>query len=132
MVDTASLEKADSLNSDEEYLKIIANDTSDSQHLDDDKRNERIKELTEAYMKDDQDGKKYFALADFLANAGRRGDPFFASVDRPDHGGNNRDEISTLKHRIGNLEATVSTIDTKLDRLCTLLDTSKTSNRSIT
>lgn len=119
----STVDRVDSMNSDEEYLKIIAKDTSESGTVDVDKRTEKIKELMDAYMKDDPDGRKYFALADFLANAGYRDDSFFDSIGRAEPEPTPHDEISILKYRVGNTEMALSTINSKLDRLCNLLET---------
>lgn len=120
MVDVAA-ERANSMNSDDEYLRIIAKDTSESTEVDDDKNMEKIKEMTSAYMKDDREGKKYFALADFLANTGHRAEPPYVPTTLVDTEPLSND-IANLQHRMQNLESSVATIHSKLDKLCELLE----------
>jgi hypothetical protein len=125
MVDVP-LEQVNSLNSDDEYLKIIAKDTRESTEVDDGKNMEKIKEMTSAYMKDDQDGKKYFALADFLASPGQSVAGFYVAPNVTDtHPLSKENEVINLTHRMQNLESSVSAIHSKLDKLCALLEISK-------
>ncbi len=120
----STIEKVDSLNSDEEYLKIIAKDTSRSSVFDEDQKAEKIKRMTDIYMKDDRDGQKFSALAKFLGKAAHQGEPS-PSIAVLNDGDSMAAEISNLKYRMGNLESSVSTIHSKLDRICTLLEAQK-------
>jgi hypothetical protein len=112
----APIEYIDSLNSDDEYLRIIAKESSASVAVDEDKRWRKLKELTDIYMEDDHDGQKFSALAEFLSErgpqivkAGSSSAPL--TSDSPD-----------LKQRIGVVEASIETINSKLDRLCAILE----------
>lgn len=115
----STLEKADSLNSDEEYLKIIAKDTSRSSAFDNDLKTEQIKRMTDTYMKQDHDGKRFSALAAFLSQ-GRDGFPSPSPVSF-DGKGCMSAEISNLQSRMEKLESSVVSIHSKLDKLCTFM-----------
>lgn len=120
----STIDKVDSLNSDEEYLRIIAKDTSRSSVFHDEQKADRIKRMTDLYMKDDQDGRKFSALTTFLGKGSHNGEPS-PSIDLVDDGVVMAGEISNLRSRIGNLESTVTAMNAKLDRLCALLETRK-------
>jgi hypothetical protein len=114
----AEINLMDSLNSDDEYLRIIAKESSASSTANEDRRRLKVKELTDKYMENDMDGQKFAALSDFLTqNRPQTGKPesdctiHDLASDAPD-----------LKQRIGALEASVENINSKLDRLCKMLE----------
>lgn len=111
----STLEKVDSLNSDEEYLKIIAKDTSRSSAFDNDMKTEQIKRMTDLYMKHDHDGKRFTALTAFLSQ-GREGFPSPSPVAFDDKVYLSA-ETSCLQSRMEKLESSVISMHSKLDKL---------------
>ena len=125
----STLEKVDSLNSDEEYLKIIAKDTSRSSAIDNDMKMEQVKRMTEVYMKQDHDGKRFSALTAFLSQ-GREGFPSPSPLAFDDKEYVSA-EISCLQSRMDKLESSVTSIHSKLDKLCALMASQQDSPRIV-
>ena len=125
----STLEKVDSLNSDEEYLKIIAKDTSRSSAIDNDMKMEQVKRMTEVYMKQDHDGKRFSALTAFLSQ-GREGFPSPSPLAFDDKEYVSA-EISCLQSRMDKLESSVTSIHSKLDKLCELMASQQDSPRIV-
>lgn len=110
------IEHIDSLNSDDEYLKIIAKETSASSMEQKDKSVYKLREMTDRYLANDYDGEKFVALTAFL-DQGCRQRPI-PEMDESSHS----TEIPILKQRLGDLQTNVTSINAKLDRLCGLLE----------
>lgn len=108
--------KVNSSSSDDEYLKIIAKESSESSDFDGDKRLGILRMLTEAYMRNDYDGKKYSALAAFLENAADRVDTPPVGNDRPTDVTNQ--DVTALHYQVHILQIQVAAFNAKLDTLC--------------
>ena len=116
--DKGEIHFMDSLNSDDEYLRIIAKESSASSTADEDRRRLKVKELTDIYMENDINGQKFTALSDFLTQ-------YRPQIGKPESDSTIQDLTSDapdFKQRIGALEASVDNINSKLDRLCKMLE----------
>jgi hypothetical protein len=113
--------KVDSMNSDEEYLKIIAKETDDDESARgvSDESKKKINELVERYLKEDSDGKKFVALADFLMDK----IPYDHQEDQSLVAGLGESfDAADMRHRMANVEYAVELINTKLDSLVRLME----------
>eukprot|EP00934_Nitzschia_sp_Nitz4_P005972 Nitzschia sp. Nitz4//scaffold35_size145790//121931//123460//NITZ4_003054-RA/size145790-exonerate_est2genome-gene-0.119-mRNA-1//1//CDS//3329549196//5962//frame0 len=103
--------------SDDEYLKIIANGSSGSS--DDTQRMERLHSMMEVYMKNDDSGRRYYALADFLVNSGKPSvqiDPFQA-MEAESLGS----DVGELQSQVRQLQTQIASFDSKLEFVCKML-----------
>jgi voltage-gated potassium channel len=116
------LKKVDSLNSDEEYLKIIArNSSDDSSRLQgiSDENKRQVNELVERFLKDDDNGGKYIFLSNFLmSNIEYKADEDMALVE----GFRDTVEASEVQDRVANLESSMLSLHAKLDALAIILE----------
>lgn len=115
--------KVGSMNSDEEYLKIIAKETDDDDESArggaSDESKKKINELVERYLKEDSGGKKFVALADFLMDK----IPYDHNEDQSLVAGLGESfEAVDMRHRMANVENTVESINAKLDSLVRLME----------
>jgi voltage-gated potassium channel len=108
--------------SDEEYLKIIARESSDLSQ----KRNAQVKELVETFLKDDFDGRRNQSLSEFLANSMQSGEALFVN-----HEVIEIDETSDVRVRVQSLETTVLSMNSKLDRICRILEDAESAREII-
>ncbi|KAG7341941.1 ion transport protein [Nitzschia inconspicua] len=119
------VEKVDSLNSDEEYLRIIARDSSDDSDTVDaisDHNKRQIGELVERFLKDDGKGTKFVALSNFLlSNIEYKAETDMTLVE----GFRDAVDSSDVRHRLETLEMSVLSLHSKLDFLVRKLETEK-------
>lgn len=126
---THEVPQVSSMNSDEEYQKIIAKESSGI-GLDDSKRSAKLKQLLETFLEDDEDGRNHIALSDFLANFYHLGNTSLVSHDI----GHDTlvHDVADLQHRMINLEYTMTDINSKMDTICNLLlDRKHTDTREV-
>ncbi len=124
-------ERINSLNSDEEYLKIIAKEDDDTKSTKSsggssrngagehgvisDESKSKAKELVDHYLKDDIDGRKFNALAGFLSNPNNQQLPDYTDEDLMSF--EETYAVSEVRYRVMNLEASVDAVNAKLDAI---------------
>lgn len=120
-----AVEKVSSLNSDEEYLRIIARDSSDDSskyNAVSDENKQKVNALVERFLKDDEKGNKFVALSNFLmSNIEYKADTDMSFVE----GFRDTVEASDVRHRMESLESTVLLLHSKLDSLICKLEEEK-------
>jgi voltage-gated potassium channel len=125
--DMTSLTKVHSVNSDEEYLKIIAKESSSdggsrigAKEVSDESK-KKVTELVERFLNDDEHGTKFIALSNFLmSNIEYKEEDDRSFVENLQE----TMEVSDndIQLRVGNLEDSVHSLHLKLDSLVQLLE----------
>lgn len=116
------VDKVDSLNSDEEYLRIVARDSSDDSskfQVGPEYNKRQLNELVERFLKDDEHGRKFVLLSNFLmSNTEYKAEADMSLVD----GFRDAVEASDVRHRVGSLETSMHALHSKLDSLVNILE----------
>ena len=126
--DATALEKIQSVNSDEEYLKIIAKESSSdagsstgAKEIVSDESKKKVTELVERFLQYDENGTKFVALSNFLmANIEYKEDDDRSFVEGFQEAADADED--DVRNRVANLEDSFHSLHSKLDRLVQMLE----------